>query len=115
MWARRAVRSPEGRERPPGLAENQVQCASESCRVLAPAQAQFLPFALWSQLTVFVKWNESVTRSPMSCVLNGRGLSSLVFAGECTDTTHYCTSVKHLNLCSLDLYKQRCCQSCREG
>lgn len=34
---------------------------------------------------------------------------------DCTDTTHYCTVVKHLNLCSLDLYKQRCCQSCQEG
>uniref|UniRef100_A0A8C3X202 ADAMTS like 3 n=1 Tax=Catagonus wagneri TaxID=51154 RepID=A0A8C3X202_9CETA len=34
---------------------------------------------------------------------------------DCTDTTHYCTVVKHLHLCSLDLYKQRCCQSCQEG
>lgn len=34
---------------------------------------------------------------------------------DCTDTTHYCTFVKHLHLCSLDLYKQRCCQSCQEG
>ncbi|ELW70714.1 ADAMTS-like protein 3 [Tupaia chinensis] len=33
---------------------------------------------------------------------------------DCTDTTHYCQFVKHLNLCSLALYKQRCCQSCRE-
>ncbi|XP_074090087.1 ADAMTS-like protein 3 isoform X2 [Macrotis lagotis] len=35
--------------------------------------------------------------------------------GECKDTTHYCTFVKHLNLCSVDLYKQRCCQSCQEA
>ncbi|XP_010619488.1 ADAMTS-like protein 3 [Fukomys damarensis] len=34
---------------------------------------------------------------------------------DCTDTTHYCTFVKHLNLCSLDLHKQRCCHSCQEG
>uniref|UniRef100_H0X6X6 ADAMTS like 3 n=1 Tax=Otolemur garnettii TaxID=30611 RepID=H0X6X6_OTOGA len=34
---------------------------------------------------------------------------------DCTDTTHYCMSVKRLNLCSLPLYRQRCCQSCREG
>ncbi|XDA85830.1 hypothetical protein R6Z07F_015583 [Ovis aries] len=34
---------------------------------------------------------------------------------DCTDTTHYCTFVKHLHLCSLDRYKQRCCQSCQEG
>uniref|UniRef100_G3SN47 ADAMTS like 3 n=1 Tax=Loxodonta africana TaxID=9785 RepID=G3SN47_LOXAF len=34
---------------------------------------------------------------------------------DCTDTTHYCMFVKHLNLCSIDLYKQRCCQSCQEG
>ncbi|XP_008576615.1 PREDICTED: ADAMTS-like protein 3, partial [Galeopterus variegatus] len=33
----------------------------------------------------------------------------------CTDTTHYCMFVKHLHLCSLDRYKQRCCQSCQEG
>ncbi|XP_055273891.1 ADAMTS-like protein 3 isoform X5 [Moschus berezovskii] len=34
---------------------------------------------------------------------------------DCTDTTHYCTFVKHLRLCSLDHYKRRCCQSCQEG
>ncbi|XP_066211666.1 ADAMTS-like protein 3 [Saccopteryx leptura] len=34
---------------------------------------------------------------------------------NCTDTTYYCTFVKHLNLCSLDLYGQRCCRSCRAG
>ncbi|KAK7815205.1 hypothetical protein U0070_021168 [Myodes glareolus] len=34
---------------------------------------------------------------------------------NCTDTTHYCMFVKHLNLCSLTLYRQRCCQSCQEG
>ncbi|XP_075753242.1 ADAMTS-like protein 3 isoform X2 [Pelodiscus sinensis] len=34
--------------------------------------------------------------------------------GECKDTTHYCTFVKHLKLCLIDLYKQRCCQSCQE-
>ncbi|XP_017921685.1 PREDICTED: ADAMTS-like protein 3 isoform X4 [Capra hircus] len=34
---------------------------------------------------------------------------------DCTDTTHYCTFVKHLHLCSLDRYKRRCCQSCQEG
>ncbi|XP_061250505.1 ADAMTS-like protein 3 isoform X5 [Bos javanicus] len=34
---------------------------------------------------------------------------------DCTDTTHYCTFVKHLHLCSLDHYKRRCCQSCQEG
>lgn len=33
----------------------------------------------------------------------------------CVDTTHYCMFVKQLNLCSLDLYKRRCCQSCQEG
>ncbi|KAM6426745.1 ADAMTS-like protein 3 isoform 2-T4 [Liasis olivaceus] len=35
--------------------------------------------------------------------------------GDCKDTTHYCTFVKHLKLCLVDLYKQRCCQSCGEG
>ncbi|XP_066491516.1 ADAMTS-like protein 3 [Tiliqua scincoides] len=34
---------------------------------------------------------------------------------ECKDTTHYCTFVKHLKLCLIDLYKQRCCQSCGES
>ncbi|XP_026924024.2 ADAMTS-like protein 3 isoform X1 [Acinonyx jubatus] len=33
----------------------------------------------------------------------------------CMDTTHYCMFVKHLNLCSLDVYKQRCCWTCLEG
>uniref|UniRef100_A0A8D0L1A5 ADAMTS like 3 n=1 Tax=Sphenodon punctatus TaxID=8508 RepID=A0A8D0L1A5_SPHPU len=33
---------------------------------------------------------------------------------ECKDTTHYCTFVKHLKLCLIDLYKQRCFQSCQE-
>ncbi|XP_060473503.2 ADAMTS-like protein 3 [Panthera onca] len=33
----------------------------------------------------------------------------------CTDTTHYCMFVKHLKLCSLDVYKQRCCSTCLEG
>ncbi|KAG8440565.1 hypothetical protein GDO86_006347 [Hymenochirus boettgeri] len=32
--------------------------------------------------------------------------------GECKDTTHYCTFVKHLKLCVIDFYKQRCCESC---
>ncbi|XP_075714192.1 ADAMTS-like protein 3 [Rhinoderma darwinii] len=32
--------------------------------------------------------------------------------GECKDTTHYCTFVKQLKLCLVDLYKQRCCESC---
>ncbi|XP_025027432.1 ADAMTS-like protein 3, partial [Python bivittatus] len=35
--------------------------------------------------------------------------------GDCKDTTHYCTFVKHLKLCLVDLYNQRCCQSCGEG
>ncbi|XP_058011738.1 ADAMTS-like protein 3 isoform X4 [Ahaetulla prasina] len=35
--------------------------------------------------------------------------------GDCKDTTHYCTSVKHLKLCSVGIYKQRCCQSCGGG
>uniref|UniRef100_A0A8C6VJ02 ADAMTS like 3 n=1 Tax=Naja naja TaxID=35670 RepID=A0A8C6VJ02_NAJNA len=35
--------------------------------------------------------------------------------GDCKDTTLYCTSVKHLKLCSVGIYKQRCCQSCGEG
>ncbi|XP_048224838.1 ADAMTS-like protein 3 isoform X2 [Perognathus longimembris pacificus] len=34
---------------------------------------------------------------------------------DCTDTTQYCLFVKRLQLCSLDLYKQSCCRSCREG
>uniref|UniRef100_A0ABM5EYL0 ADAMTS-like protein 3 isoform X2 n=1 Tax=Pogona vitticeps TaxID=103695 RepID=A0ABM5EYL0_9SAUR len=34
--------------------------------------------------------------------------------GECQDTTPYCTFVKQLKLCLVDLYKQRCCQSCGE-
>ncbi|KAM9312600.1 ADAMTS-like protein 3 [Gastrophryne carolinensis] len=33
--------------------------------------------------------------------------------GECKDTTHYCTFVKQLKLCLLELYKQRCCESCK--
>ncbi|XP_063305045.1 ADAMTS-like protein 3 isoform X1 [Pelobates fuscus] len=33
--------------------------------------------------------------------------------GECKDTTHYCTFVKQLKLCLVDLYKQRCCESCK--
>ncbi|XP_053127864.1 ADAMTS-like protein 3 isoform X3 [Hemicordylus capensis] len=35
--------------------------------------------------------------------------------GECKDTTHYCSFVRHLKLCLVNLYKQRCCQSCGEG
>ncbi|XP_041074069.1 ADAMTS-like protein 3 isoform X2 [Polyodon spathula] len=34
--------------------------------------------------------------------------------GECKDTTHYCAVVKRLQLCLIDLYKQRCCESCQE-
>ncbi|XP_013812745.2 ADAMTS-like protein 3 [Apteryx mantelli] len=34
--------------------------------------------------------------------------------GECKDTTHYCTFVKQLKLCLIDIYRQRCCQSCQE-
>uniref|UniRef100_A0A8C3M1R4 ADAMTS like 3 n=1 Tax=Chrysolophus pictus TaxID=9089 RepID=A0A8C3M1R4_CHRPC len=33
---------------------------------------------------------------------------------ECKDTTHYCTFAKQLRLCLVDVYKQRCCQSCQE-
>nr|XP_003198947.4 ADAMTS-like protein 3 [Danio rerio] len=31
---------------------------------------------------------------------------------ECKDRTHYCPAVKRLKLCSVDLYRQRCCQTC---
>uniref|UniRef100_A0A8C5A1H6 ADAMTS-like 3 n=1 Tax=Gadus morhua TaxID=8049 RepID=A0A8C5A1H6_GADMO len=31
---------------------------------------------------------------------------------ECKDTTQYCSEVKRLNLCFVEMYKQRCCQSC---
>ncbi|KAJ3593571.1 hypothetical protein NHX12_005905, partial [Muraenolepis orangiensis] len=31
---------------------------------------------------------------------------------ECRDTTQYCSVVKRLNLCLVDMYKRRCCQSC---
>ncbi|XP_036400255.1 ADAMTS-like protein 3 [Megalops cyprinoides] len=33
---------------------------------------------------------------------------------ECKDTTHYCTVVRRLRLCLIDLYKQRCCESCQQ-
>ncbi|KAM4602374.1 ADAMTS-like protein 3 [Polymixia lowei] len=31
---------------------------------------------------------------------------------ECKDTTQYCSVVKRLKLCYVDMYKQRCCESC---
>ncbi|XP_070686822.1 ADAMTS-like protein 3 [Pempheris klunzingeri] len=31
---------------------------------------------------------------------------------ECKDTTQYCSVVKRLKLCYVDMYKQRCCGSC---
>ncbi|XP_070426084.1 ADAMTS-like protein 3 isoform X1 [Equus przewalskii] len=34
---------------------------------------------------------------------------------DCTDATHRCMFVKHLNLCSLGVYRRRCCRSCQEG
>ncbi|XP_039515359.1 ADAMTS-like protein 3 isoform X1 [Pimephales promelas] len=34
--------------------------------------------------------------------------------GECTDRTHYCPVVKRLKLCPVDLYRQRCCQTCSQ-
>uniref|UniRef100_A0A8C2IRS1 ADAMTS-like 3 n=1 Tax=Cyprinus carpio TaxID=7962 RepID=A0A8C2IRS1_CYPCA len=34
--------------------------------------------------------------------------------GECKDRTHYCPVVKRLNLCPVDLYRQRCCQTCSQ-
>ncbi|XP_042343191.1 ADAMTS-like protein 3 [Plectropomus leopardus] len=33
---------------------------------------------------------------------------------ECKDTTQYCSVVKRLKLCYLDMYKQRCCSSCSQ-
>ncbi|GAA6229837.1 ADAMTS-like protein 3 isoform X1 [Lates japonicus] len=33
---------------------------------------------------------------------------------ECKDTTQYCSVVKRLKLCNLDMYKQRCCGSCSQ-
>ncbi|XP_059362386.1 ADAMTS-like protein 3 [Carassius carassius] len=33
---------------------------------------------------------------------------------ECKDTTHYCPVVKRLELCLVDLYRQRCCQTCSQ-
>uniref|UniRef100_A0A672PBD5 ADAMTS-like protein 3 n=1 Tax=Sinocyclocheilus grahami TaxID=75366 RepID=A0A672PBD5_SINGR len=33
---------------------------------------------------------------------------------ECKDRTHYCPVVKRLKLCSVDLYRQRCCQTCSQ-
>ncbi|XP_030045487.1 ADAMTS-like protein 3 isoform X1 [Microcaecilia unicolor] len=43
------------------------------------------------------------------CIMNSCG------QGECKDTTHYCTFVKDLKLCSISFYKQRCCESCKEA
>ncbi|CAL8246654.1 unnamed protein product [Lota lota] len=31
---------------------------------------------------------------------------------ECKDITQYCSEVKRLNLCFVEMYKQRCCKSC---
>uniref|UniRef100_A0A673GJV8 ADAMTS-like protein 3 n=1 Tax=Sinocyclocheilus rhinocerous TaxID=307959 RepID=A0A673GJV8_9TELE len=45
------------------------------------------------------------------------GISLVLFgisAGECKDRTHYCPVVKRLKLCSVDLYRQRCCQTCSQ-
>ena len=39
-------------------------------------------------------------------------LSLCLCVGECKDTTHYCAVVKRLKLCPIDMYKQRCCESC---
>ncbi|XP_039986255.1 ADAMTS-like protein 1 [Xiphias gladius] len=33
---------------------------------------------------------------------------------ECRDTTQYCSVVKRLKLCYLDMYKKRCCGSCSQ-
>uniref|UniRef100_A0A8C2C6E4 ADAMTS-like 3 n=1 Tax=Cyprinus carpio TaxID=7962 RepID=A0A8C2C6E4_CYPCA len=33
---------------------------------------------------------------------------------ECKDRTHYCPVVKRLELCAVDLYRQRCCQTCSQ-
>ncbi|KAK9543177.1 hypothetical protein VZT92_000973 [Zoarces viviparus] len=33
---------------------------------------------------------------------------------ECKDTTQYCSVVKRLKLCYLDMYQQRCCGSCSQ-
>ncbi|XP_056590739.1 ADAMTS-like protein 3 isoform X2 [Triplophysa dalaica] len=33
---------------------------------------------------------------------------------ECQDRTHYCPVVKRLRLCQVDLYRQRCCQTCSQ-
>uniref|UniRef100_G3PMZ3 ADAMTS-like 3 n=1 Tax=Gasterosteus aculeatus TaxID=69293 RepID=G3PMZ3_GASAC len=33
---------------------------------------------------------------------------------ECKDTTQYCSVVKRLKLCYLEMYKQRCCGSCSQ-
>ncbi|KAM3625298.1 uncharacterized protein V6R79_009807 [Siganus canaliculatus] len=35
--------------------------------------------------------------------------------GECKDTTQYCSVVKRLKLCYVDMYKQRCCGSCTQN
>uniref|UniRef100_A0A8C2UB35 ADAMTS like 3 n=1 Tax=Coturnix japonica TaxID=93934 RepID=A0A8C2UB35_COTJA len=40
--------------------------------------------------------------------------SAMACGNECKDTTHYCTFAKQLRLCLIDVYKQRCCQSCQE-
>ncbi|XP_056134285.1 ADAMTS-like protein 3 [Lampris incognitus] len=34
---------------------------------------------------------------------------------ECKDSTQYCDVVKRLKLCNVDMYKQRCCESCLHG
>ncbi|XP_031425571.1 ADAMTS-like protein 3 [Clupea harengus] len=33
-------------------------------------------------------------------------------SSECKDRTHYCAVVKRLQLCQVDLYRQKCCESC---
>uniref|UniRef100_A0A7N6FC88 ADAMTS-like 3 n=1 Tax=Anabas testudineus TaxID=64144 RepID=A0A7N6FC88_ANATE len=41
--------------------------------------------------------------------------NSTTCGSDCKDSTQYCSVVKRLKLCHMDMYKQRCCGSCSQN
>ncbi|TRY92706.1 hypothetical protein DNTS_032936, partial [Danionella cerebrum] len=108
----------DSRERPPSLRN----CSSEMCDV-------YWKVSPWRTCTVAcgrgfqsrrvncVHRQSQKTLPDLHCLWQSRPLTwqhcNITSCGsECKDRTHYCSVVKRLKLCTVALYRQRCCQSC---
>lgn len=110
----------DAKERPPSIRN----CSSELCDV----QWKVLPWractaacgsGFQSRRVECIQRQKKKTLPDQHCAWQPRPVTwqhcNITSCGsECQDRTHYCPVVKRLRLCQVDLYRQRCCQTCSQ-